>query len=429
MNYTILGGGIAGLTSAFYLAARNGVPKVNLFESTSSFNGWCRSQTYDGYYFESAPRTLRPRGLTGNTTLELIEMLGLDDKIRGITSDRVAGKFKLSYHDKKILSLDSNDDQKLKQLFSSEPTTDNESIYDFTSKKFDNNFADRVIVPMVKGICSGDAKQISAKFLVKGKQSAENFTPNKLYEKARNERQTFYSLQGGIEVIPNAIQSKLNADGNVNLNLNSKCEKITFQSGGVELLINDKIINSNHVVSALPSSGLAKLIEHQHPKLAEDLHQITGADVAMVNFHFPSNNLIKEKGFGIFNQDDSPLVGIIFDSNCFEMNGTVVTAMLGGSSFDKYFEKNTSYQEFENQALNHVREILNINETPDNVKVSVLRGSFPQYTIGHYQRVERIKDYIKTNNLPLSLCGQSFDGIGLNEVILSAKNAAYNIQF
>lgn len=428
MNYSILGGGLAGLTSAFYLATRHGVPKVNLFEASSSFNGWCRSQNCDGYYFESAPRTLRPRGLTGNTTLELIDLLGIDELIRGIPSNRVAGKFKLSYHDKKIHSLTSDDDQKLKQLFSSEDSSDNESIYDFTCKKFDKDFADRVIVPMVKGINAGDAKQISAKFLVKGK-SSENFSPNRLYEKARQEKQTFYSLQGGIEVIPNALQEMMKGDDLVELNLNSMCNKITFQKEGAELMINDKVFNTNHVISALPSTSLAKLVEHQHPDLANDLKQITAVDVATVNFHFPSENLFKEKGFGIFVQDDSPLVGIILDSHCFDMDGTVVTAILGGATYDKYFSPDTTSQDFGKQALKQIREVLKISEDPDDFKVSILKGSFPQYTIGHYQRVERIQNYIKSNNLPLSLCGQSFDGIGLNEVILSAKNAALNIQF
>lgn len=426
MNYSILGGGIAGLSSAFYLASRQLAPKVNLFESSSSFNGWCRSHNFDGYYFESAPRTLRPKGLTGNTTLELIELLDLQEKIVGIPSSRVAGKFKLSYCDKKVVSLTSEDDRKLKQLFSSE-ASDSESIYDFTVKKFDADFADRVIVPMVKGICAGDASKISAKFLIKGR-STSNFTPNRLYEKANAESQSFYSLQGGTEVIPIAIQDKLRQNEKVKLNLNSKCDRITFNTGGVELLVNGKSFETNHLISALPSASLAELIDHQHPQLARDLMQMSTVNVATVNIHYTSNDLLKEKGFGVFVQDDSPLLGIIFDSCCFDMKGTVLTAILGGSSFEKWFGRNADDSTLKKTAIAQIKEVLGITEQPDNIKVNVLPGSFPQYTIGHYQRVERIKNYIISNKLPLSLCGQSFDGIGMNEVILSAKNAANDIQ-
>lgn len=425
MNVTVLGGGIGGLSAAFYLAARNNVSRINLFEASSRFSGWIKSESgSESTIFESAPRTLRPRGITGNTTLELIQLLELENKIMPIKSDRVAGKFKLIYSGSKITKISPEIDSKLKLLFESD-ASDNESIHDFTVKKFDNEFAEAVIGPMVRGICAGDSKTISAKFLIKGKESKE-FDPVALYDKARKDRWNFYTFQGGLEVLPKTIIQKLSEADQVALHLNSSCQKIEFKSdgSGVEVTINGKVHSTNHIISSLPSFCLAPLVQQQHPELAKELAEMISIDVATVNLHFPSDGIIKEKGFGVFapSQENPSLVGIMFDSNCVEMKGSTLTVMLS----EKFLQdqENIDDQKILEVSLKYVREILGISETPDNFKVNILRKSFPQYTVGHYHRIDRINNYIKENKLPLSLCGQSFYGIGINEVILSAKVAA-----
>lgn len=428
MSVTILGGGVAGLSSAFYLATRNNIPIIRLYEASSRVSGWINSDNHNGYYFESSGRTLRPKGITGNTTLELLHLLGLESKVVPITSDRVAGKFRLTWTRNQISVVTPEIDNDLKRLFSSEPS-DTENIYDFTVKRFNKDLADYVISPMVAGICAGDAKEISASFLVKGRDSTP-FEQVELYKKARNERWSFYSLQGGLETLSKAIVENLSNNSEVSLNLNSNCKKINFESdGSVKVTINDAVHTTSHLISALPSYRLAPLLEHQHPELAKDLKEMKNADVATVNLHFPSSDILNEKGFGVFVPplENSPVIGITFDSWCVDMKGTTLTVILGGKHFDKLLSSSPDDKQLLDTSLKHVKEILGITEQPDNFKVNILRKSFPLYTVGHYARLDRINNYIKSKNLPLSLCGQSYDGIGINEVIQSSKLAAHSI--
>lgn len=423
MTVTVLGGGIAGLSCAIYLATRNNIPKINLYEASNRLSGWINSENFNGYYFEHSARTLRPKGITGNTTLELIQLLGLENQVVPITSDRVAGKFRLTWSKNQLHHITPEIDNDLKSLFSSEPT-DSESIYDFTLRKFNRELADNVISPMIAGICAGDAKEISANFLVKGKDSTP-FEQVELYKKARDERWSFYSLKGGIETLPKAITSSLSNNNGVSIHTGSKCQKISFETdGSVKVTIENEVHVSNHVISALPSHRLAPLIEHQHPDLANELYQLKSGDVAMVNLHYSSDNLLKEKGFGVFipPMENSPVLGITFDSSIVDMKGTTLTVMIGANHVDH------SVEQLLEISVKTVKEILNISEDIDNSNVNILRKSFPQYKVGHYARLQRIKDYIKAKNLPLSLCGQSYDGIGINEVILSGKLAANSIQ-
>lgn len=428
MTITILGGGIAGLSSAFYLATRNNIPKICLYEASSRVSGWINSERHDGYFFESSARTLRPKGLTGNTALELIELLGLENKVVPIKSDRVAGKFRLTITNNRFCEISPESDNQLKGLFGSEGP-DTESIYDYAVRKFNKELADYVISPMVSGICAGDAREISASFLAKSSRSA-SFEQVELYKKARNERWNFYSLQGGLETLPKAILESLSRNSEVALNLNSSCKKIHFDGDGTaKVTINEEVHTATHLISALPSYRLAPLLKDQHPILANELSQLKSYDSVTVNLHFPSDNLNKQKGFGVFIPplENSPILGITFDSSFVDMKGTTLTVILGGKDFEKHFGKNPDEKKLFETSLKQVKDILGISDEPDNYKVNIMRNSFPQYTVGHYARLERIKDYIKSNKLPLSLCGQSYDGIGINEVILSAKVAANSI--
>jgi predicted NAD/FAD-binding protein len=71
LDVAILGGGISGLCTAFYLLAWHErvfpgrAPKITIYESADRLGGWIRTSkesTPNGdWYFEHGPRTLRTR--------------------------------------------------------------------------------------------------------------------------------------------------------------------------------------------------------------------------------------------------------------------------------------------------------------------------------------------------------------------------------
>lgn len=76
-DVAIIGGGITGLASAWYLAKASPSTQVVLYES-GSLGGWIRSEYVDvedgrgKALFEYGPRTLRPAGVNGRATLDLV---------------------------------------------------------------------------------------------------------------------------------------------------------------------------------------------------------------------------------------------------------------------------------------------------------------------------------------------------------------------
>ena len=56
-------------------------PNIIIF---SRLGGWVQSTVQDDFIFEHGPRTIRPAGPQGANTLELIEELGLESKLKPI---------------------------------------------------------------------------------------------------------------------------------------------------------------------------------------------------------------------------------------------------------------------------------------------------------------------------------------------------------
>ncbi|KAI0238753.1 hypothetical protein L0F63_005546, partial [Massospora cicadina] len=71
----ILGGGIAGLTAGWRLAKKAPTTRLNItiLEASSRVGGWLQSNVIpEVATFESGPRSLRPVGVPGLATLELV---------------------------------------------------------------------------------------------------------------------------------------------------------------------------------------------------------------------------------------------------------------------------------------------------------------------------------------------------------------------
>ena len=75
-DIAVLGGGITGLATAYYITKSLPNAKVTLYEASSRLGGWLNSQSVDvgtgKVVFEQGPRTLRPTIPNGWITLDLV---------------------------------------------------------------------------------------------------------------------------------------------------------------------------------------------------------------------------------------------------------------------------------------------------------------------------------------------------------------------
>ena len=73
----VIGGGPAGLATAFWQQRQNPQATVRVLEASSRAGGWIRSERHDGYLCERGPQGLRP----DDDFDELSAALGLADRI------------------------------------------------------------------------------------------------------------------------------------------------------------------------------------------------------------------------------------------------------------------------------------------------------------------------------------------------------------
>ena len=78
-SIAVLGGGITGLASAYFLSRDLPNAKITLFEASSRLGGWLHSRSVDvgsgSVVFEQGPRNLRPTMPNGLITLDLVQEL------------------------------------------------------------------------------------------------------------------------------------------------------------------------------------------------------------------------------------------------------------------------------------------------------------------------------------------------------------------
>jgi protoporphyrinogen/coproporphyrinogen III oxidase len=191
------------------------------------------------------------------------------------------------------------------------------------------------------------------------------------------------------------------------------------------------IVESEQVFSTVPSFALASLFKDSVADIKKVLFQIPTVSVAVVNFGFHKKVLAK-KGFGylIPSKEKEKILGVVWDSSIFPQQNHVpeetrLTVMLGGahmSNFDAYSEN-----DFMQMAKKGLEEHLSITSEPDICMIKIAKHSIPQYLVGHSERLKTIESLLSKIFPKLTLHGNSFYGISVNDCIANSKRIAENL--
>ena len=322
-----------------------------------------------------------------------------------------------------------------------------ESLYSFVNRRFGREVASYLIDPLARGVFAGNARDLSVRSLgktlhdweqqfggiVKGavasafkKPQTDEVLENRLVKRARREKWSAWSLSGGIENLTISLEKHLMSRG-VIIKKGVKVDKLVRDGeGGISVHHDGEIVHSDHVFSCLPSNQLSPIVSSVSKEIKELLDFIPYVTVAVVNLEFDRSNLIKEPAFGylIPSTEPSNVLGVIFDTFTFPQGEkTILTVMIGGYWFESLFGKDPSHEVLLSAAMQEIQTTLGIKDNPINHKVSLMRDCIPQYVVGHAQKVEFVRKILADDSLPLTITGNAFDGVGINDTILSAKRA------
>lgn len=303
MKVLILGGGITGLSAAWFLKKKDPSAHITLLEKENRLGGWIRTSNEGGFLFEQGPRTFQ----VGRSPhlLELIRELQLEI----IPSDPSAVKRFILYQGK-LRSLGSFLPMMIpylmRELFTPASKAEDESIYDFASRRFSPKIAETLFDPLTLGIYAGDIRKLSIRacFPTLYRWERERGSVIRGLLSASKKAKGLFTLKNGMEALIHELQRRLSLD----FVLNCPVEKI----GEKEVFAGGKLWQVDRVISALPPS-----LPHQ--------------SVWVVSLFFEGDQLAK-KGFGylIPTQEKESVLGVIFDSAIFPKPNkeTRLTAMV-----------------------------------------------------------------------------------------------------
>ncbi|CAF3330585.1 unnamed protein product [Rotaria socialis] len=489
----IVGGGIAGLTSAYYLSqkvARSKIPhlRILLLERSSRFGGWIQSNQlepkYDSHVFELGARTIRLHSGVASlsshsaiNTLKLLEQLNIfNSQFCPIEKTSAVYKNRLIYHNKKLINL--ND---LSLVFGGKPLryppvfyalyeyfsekgripVQDETIKSFIYRRFGHVLAEDIVEylldPLFKGIYAGNVSNLSARSVLKKIFNLEQRYGSIFHGllKTRNDKQkedpvhflfddlnlkdystllnkyAIYYFNDGMEILVKTLVNHLQSLPNVELKVNQTIKEIQFQENTqieISTQSNEKY-HIDHLISALPAFELANYLDSKRDEILRSrLNQIPFVNMIVINLLYEREDIFPKAAFGylIPSRENSHLLGVLFDS-CVrhqtdkQKRGSQLTVMMGGAWFDQLRLGQCSDEQLMHIVTAELKKQMNLDQKPLFYSIARLNKAIPNYYVGHEDVLDDINTLVRRNNLPLTLVGNSYRGIGISDVIYDAR--------
>lgn len=425
----ILGGGITGLTSAWYLEhfLREEV-EVTVIEKSGRLGGCIHTVNEGNFLFEKGPRSLRPHSY-GGIALELIESLKLQDEV--IASSPFAknryvwDEGHLLKAPTGILEVFSSPLTKgfigtfFKEWFRKKKTKADESIFDFFSRRYSSTLAKKLVDPLVACIYGGDIHQLSVQACFPILKEWEEQHGSVLSGAVRQvfckrTSSTLISFKNGMESLPSRLAMELKGT----IALNSEVERLTSSS---VILKSGKELSYDSVISTLPGHALGKIT--RIPEIT-----LPSGSITVVNMGW-NRKVLNNEGFGcvIPSYSQLPLLGIVWDSSTFPQQNhhpdqTRITLMLGGSHSPTF--SSLGNQDIQKTCLELTNSLLGISLLPDNIHIGHAINAIPHFPVGHRENTANWKKILKDFYPHLWLAGPLCEGAAVPQCLQSARNIA-----
>ncbi len=469
----VIGGGITGLATGYRLLHeannRNIQLTLTLLEARNRVGGVIQTEQREGFIIEHGPDAFIS---TKPWAKALSEELGLTDKFIG-TNPKVRQSFVvrksrlipvpegfymmapgsfLPFIKSPIFSWRGKLRIARDLFISSRNDVTDESVADFVRRRLGKEAFERIAQPMIGGIYTSDAENLSLKatfprFIDMEREHGSIIKA--LIAQKRKSSQTnrdtsgpryslFLSFKDGMQTLVDALAENLSN----NIRLQSTVTSIKKKESGIERacqhasewcvhLDNGEVLEADILCIALPAPQTGNILSQVSPQLSDKLNTIPYSSSATVNLAFRREDVshpLNGMGFVVPITEQRNLIGCSFSSVKFENRApsdyVLLRAFVGENTY--YIKGKPDSDELSSIVHKDLSELLSISAEPIFSVVSQHSQAMAQYQVGHQQFVNEIDELANKLN-GIVLAGNAYHGIGIPDCIHSGEQAAMRL--
>lgn len=467
----IIGGGIAGLSAAWYLEkARRGGAQLEwtLLEKSDRLGGVIKTERRDGYVLEAGPDsflTIKPDAgqlcrdlgigdqlISSNDserkTYILVKgrLLPIPDGLQFMVPTRVWPMVTtplFSWRTKLRMAA---------ELFSPsgigrQDKDEDEPVAQFVRRHFGQEMVERVAEPLLAGVYGGDVENLSMRAVlprfIEMEREHGSLVEATLRARRRSQRRSafqnrgaetdanakpqplFTSLKNGMQQMVDASVALLPANS-----VRLEQRDLSLRRSGEDWIIESTGSRERYdtVLLAVPAPVSAALLRAMQPQLAGLFDKIQYTSSAAVALAYDQAQVPAGHGLLVPRAEGRKMLACTFVHKKFPHRAPEGSALLRCFFSSSRLPGLLSYSDDELQkiVLQELKDILGLSAEPRFTRVFRWECALPQYETGHLERVAAMEKLLA--EMPgVHIIGNSFYGIGIPDCIRSARLAVEKI--
>lgn len=446
MRIVIAGGGISGLSLAYWLTQNTGRElDITVLEAEQRPGGKIWTDKEEGYLCESAlngfldnkPRSLE---LASRVSLEPLRSNEASKK-RFIYLNGNLNKLPESppaFLSSKIMTLPG----KLRIMlepFISRSKAEDESLADFARRRLGREAFEKLIDPMASGIYAGDPENMSLKSCFPRihdiEQTYGSLIKGMFKIMAERKKKVGAAPSGTLTSFKDGMQSMIDALIGVlgpSVRLGSRVSSVERSGEGFRLHLEDGTsVEADVAILAIPAYQAAGVMKELDARISELLAGITYPSVTGVCTGFKKEKVgteLDKFGFLVPYREKRRILGTLFDSSIYPGRApeghVLLRTMVGGARASSIAMLEDG--KLIDTVLEELRKIAGIKADPDFVKLFRHEKAIPQYAVGHSGKLKALDERLEKFR-GLYITGNALKGIGFNDCIENSYQLAVRI--
>ncbi len=406
----IIGGGISGLASAWWLA-RSGL-SVEVWEANRQPGGKIASTRQDGYLTESAASMVlnfRPE------IAELVREAGLEPAKTARLPAAEARRYLLHQGRLKAMPMRlgamvasplwslRGKLRLLAEPFIFSTGRDDEPVSEFIERRLGREILEKAMEPFIAGMLAADADQASAAAALPRLAALERrygsitagVLVNRILHRRTASTTEAFSFRGGMGTL---VETLAKTPG-INLRTGHAAEELVRQRDGWRATATtphgQRSVSASRVIVATPAPAAAALVNPVDGELAELLRGIGYASVAIVHAGIARDAVghpLDGAGFLAPKGESANLTGNLWMSTLFPDRAppgkVLLTSYLGGARAPQVAEWDD--ERLVGEALETLRPLIGLKTDPEMVRIDRHREALPLYHGAYQARMQAI---------------------------------------